>query len=100
MDKCIGNYFIKPDNANNITLKPFINKVIFYLWNDVFKDEDNKVFESNGSYEDFFPIFPNGLTKVKELFERIELTSIPVYPSREEGQDLDQVAEENQPLAE
>lgn len=100
MDKCIGNYFIKPDNANNITLKPFINKVIFYLWNDVFKDEDNKVFESNGSYEDFFPILTNGLTKVKELFERIELTPIPAYPSREEEQDLGQVAEEDQPLTE
>ncbi len=100
MDKCIGNYFIKPDEGNNITLKPFINKVIFYLWNDVFKDEDNKVFESNGSYEDFFPILTNGLTKVKELFERIELTPIPAYPSREEEQDLGQVAEENQQLAE
>lgn len=100
MDKCIGNYFIKPDNANNITLKPFINKVIFYLWNDVFKDEDNKVFESNGSYEDFFPILTNGLTKVKELFERIELTPNPAYPSREEEQDLRQVAEDNQPYGE
>ncbi|WP_265427046.1 McrB family protein [Chryseobacterium sp. YIM B08800] len=100
MDKCIGNYFIKPDDANNISLKPFINKVIFYLWNDVFKDEDNKVFESNGSYEDFFPIFTNGLTKVKELFERIDLASITAYPSREEEQDLGQVAEENQPIIE
>ncbi len=45
MDKCIGNYFIKPDNGNVISLKPFVNKVIFYLWNDVFKDEANKVFE-------------------------------------------------------
>jgi len=99
MDKCIGNYFTKPDEDNKITLKPFINKVIFYLWNDVFKDEDNKVFESNGSYEDFFPILTNGLAKVKELFERINLLPIPAYPIREEEADLAQVAEDNQPLA-
>ena len=76
MDKCIGNYFIKPDNKNSITLKPFINKVIFYLWNDVFKDEDNAVFEMNGSYEDFFPTASNGLQKVKELFLRIDLQPV------------------------
>lgn len=99
MDKCIGNYFIKPTSGNTIELKPFINKVIFYLWNDVFKDEDNKVFESKGSYEDFFPIATNGLQKVKELFERIELSPIAGYPIREEDADLGQVAEENQPLA-
>ncbi|WP_430399090.1 McrB family protein [Flavobacterium sp.] len=73
MDKCIGNYFIKPDKDKTITLKPFINKVLFYLWNDVFKDEDDKVFEENTSYEDFFPINTNGKKKIKELFDRIEL---------------------------
>lgn len=96
MDKCIGNYFIKPDSGNFISLKPFISKVIFYLWNDVFKDEDNKVFESNGSYEDFFPIASAGVTKVKELFERIELSPISVYAERDEEYQLGQVAEENQ----
>lgn len=73
MDKCIGNYFIKPDSGTIISLKEFVNKVIFYLWNDVFKDEENNVFEQNTSYEDFFPIQTNGKVKVVELFERIGL---------------------------
>lgn len=73
MDKCIGNYFVKPEDGDCISLKQFINKVVFYLWNDVFKDEDNAVFEENSSYEDFFPITTNGLNKVSELFERIGL---------------------------
>lgn len=98
MDKCIGNYFIKPDNGNSITLKPFINKVIFYLWNDVFKDEDNKVFEPNGSYEDFFPVTSAGKVKIKELFERIELSPVPGYGDREAEEQLGRVAEENQTL--
>jgi len=102
MDKCIGNYFVKPLDGNIIELKPFINKVIFYLWNDVFKDEENKVFEKNTSYEDFFPVSTNGLKKVKELFERIGLEPIPsesLYEDKDEGEELKEVAEEREPLA-
>lgn len=94
MDKCIGNYFIKPDKENVISLKPFINKVIFYLWNDVFKDEDNKVFEENTSYEDFFPIETNGKKKIKELFERIDLKSKNELKVVEDDTQLGLVAEE------
>ena len=102
MDKCIGNYFVKPIDGNIIELKPFINKVIFYLWNDVFKDEENKVFEKNTSYEDFFPVSTNGLKKVKELFERIGFEPVPsesLYEDKDEGEELKQVAEEREPLA-
>lgn len=88
MDKCIGNYFIKPHSGTKISLNEFVNKVIFYLWNDVFKDEENNVFEQNTSYEDFFPIRTNGKTKVLELFERIGLSKF------EGEQDGDQDAEQ------
>jgi hypothetical protein len=45
MDKCIGNYFLKPSGFKNgeeiiIYKSAFVNKVLFYLWNDVFKDEE------------------------------------------------------------
>jgi hypothetical protein len=93
MDKCIGNYFIKPDKDKIISLKPFVNKVIFYVWNDVFKDEDNKVFEENTSYEDFFPIETNGKKKIKELFDRIELKAITSLEIVEDENPLRQVAE-------
>lgn len=96
MDKCIGNYFIKPDKDNIISLKPFINKVIFYLWNDVFKDEDNKVFEENTSYEDFFPIETNGKKKIKELLDRIDLKAIPSLEIVEDENPLGQVAESSE----
>lgn len=71
MDKCLGNYFTKANAENEITLDSFINKVIFYLWNDVFKDEENNVFEENTSYESFFPIQTNGKTKLIQLLKRI-----------------------------
>lgn len=68
MDKCIGNYFIKPVDEY-IVLDTFINKALFYLWNDVFKDEieEQNIFKNKVTYEDFFPIEPTGIEKLKEI---------------------------------
>lgn len=39
-DKQMGNWFINAKKSNNIISKDvFINTVLFYLWNDIFKDE-------------------------------------------------------------
>ena len=77
MDKCIGNYFIKSE-TNEITLKEFINKAVFYLWNDVFKDEDSSdsIFEKGISYEDFFPIDTNGKEKVEKILNDLKIDII------------------------
>ena len=38
-DKKIGYWFVKPQNNDReITAKQFVGKVLFYLWNDVYKD--------------------------------------------------------------
>ena len=44
-DKMLGDYFVKPCN-NVISQKQFINKVLFYLWNDVCKDGDGDIFRT------------------------------------------------------
>jgi MoxR-like ATPase len=78
MDKCIGNYFIK-SNTKEIALKEFVNKAIFYLWNDVFKDEDSSksIFERGVTFEKFFPIKSNG----KDLLEKILIkNNIEILP--------------------
>lgn len=76
MDKCLGGYFIKPDGDKDyIELEDFISKVIFYLWNDVFKDEleDQNIFPEGVTYEDFFPVESNGLNKVLEILKKINI---------------------------
>ena len=40
-DKKLGFYFCKPMNGI-IKAETFVSKVLFYLWNDVFKDFDNE----------------------------------------------------------
>ena len=38
-DKKIGVYFVSPANGKEISLEQFKNKVMFYLWSEIFKDE-------------------------------------------------------------
>lgn len=86
-DKQMGYFFAKPDKRGTdgrldvISEKVFVNKVLFYLWTDVFKDydltEDPFVYENEGSktrtayrFTDFFPVENNDmLAKFVEGFK-------------------------------
>lgn len=46
-DKQLGYFFAKPDDGDYINAKTFVNKVVFYLWNDIFKDEECDIFKYN-----------------------------------------------------
>ena len=98
-DKQMGYFFVKPDKKSKedlkendtISEKVFVNKVLFYLWTDVFKDydltEEPFVYEKEDKsktafrFTDFFPVenndmlarFVNGmeLTVVGEQSEEI-----------------------------
>ena len=69
-DKQLGEFFIKPDNGKIISKERFLGKVMFYLWNEVCKDE-----HKNGSFfrakindkEDFFTF--QDLYKKKDLLK-------------------------------
>jgi hypothetical protein len=63
-DKQIGNFFINASFSNNkINEETILNKVFFYLWNDIFKDENETIFiDSEGSifcFEKFFEFNKN-----------------------------------------
>lgn len=53
-DKKLGYFFCKPSNEDEdfINEERFVGKVLFYLWNDVFKDGDTKYFKVSDDPED------------------------------------------------
>lgn len=57
-DKQIGNWFVRVGKDNTISLKKLVNKVLFYLWNDIYKDfdkdDDGYIFGNIENFESFF----------------------------------------------
>ena len=54
-DKQLGYFFCKANEKGEITTETFVSKVLFYLWNDVFKDygfEDVSLFKFKKKEED------------------------------------------------
>ena len=50
-DKQLGPWFIKPEKGGEIPWEAFLNKCLFYLWHDVFKEEqlsDLSPFKNDG----------------------------------------------------
>ncbi|MPT32707.1 MAG: hypothetical protein E2600_13800 [Chryseobacterium sp.] len=94
MDKCLGNYFIKPDKEDTIEIKSFIHKVIFYLWNDVFKDEENEIFENKTTYHSFFPVETNGSSKIRNILKLLNVT-VNDYSSGIASEQTEEVKEQN-----
>lgn len=43
-DKMLGDYFVNPSDGR-ITEKMLLNKILFYLWNDVCKDGEGDIFK-------------------------------------------------------
>lgn len=94
-DKKLGYFFCKAENGV-ISAEKFVSKVVFYLWNDVFKDSEFEggAFkdEDDGKLSfDKFYITENGKTKVNEekverFLSNLELSPInaPEMPKEEE----------------
>lgn len=64
-DKKLGYFFAKADNGI-ITADTFVSKVVFYLWNDVFKDSfDKTIFKNDLTFHKFFE--PDGEPKLEVI---------------------------------
>jgi len=108
-DKQIGDYFIKTKNSQDITFEDFRNKVLFYLFNDVFKDNYNfgkDFFGNNNDNDDF--LFEDLLNKedneqktiVNNWFNKIlgiqPKSTTPVNTDDSDNQDGQQTDSNNQ----
>ena len=67
-DKQLGEFFVKGNKANIIAEDVFINKVMFYLWNDVCKD----LYSTNRISQDYFMRSDEG-NEAKDVFTFAEL---------------------------
>ena len=89
-DKKLGYYFCKPINNQTIDAETFVSKVVFYLWNDVFKDfaEDaGSIFNDEDgsvlSFNKFYTTDADGNAVVVETKVTQFLQNLGVAPSQD-----------------
>lgn len=86
-DKMLGDYFVNPADGI-ITEKMLLNKILFYLWNDVCKDGEGDIFRTSATDEiSFSELHGNGGTD--KLIAMMAYWGIPELDYREENADTD-----------
>lgn len=91
-DKKLGYFFCKADNEGVITAETFVSKVIFYLWNDVFKDYEfsDTIFDDGNGGKLTFDKFYMANGNVNEEKIRMFLENIGMMPIEEAIDDVDE----------
>lgn len=95
-DKQLGFYFCKAQN-NVVSAETFVSKVLFYLWNDVFKDYDegNSIFKDSEGEKLPFSKFYNtdgsvNNAMVKKLLTALEIErSVDLVEADKDGNNFD-----------
>ena len=91
-DKKLGYFFCKANNGV-IDAETFVGKVIFYLWNDVFKDQDlGTLFnDENGNemkFNQFYKVDDFGQPMVKEDKVEVFLKNLGLEEVEESAEDM------------
>ena len=106
-DKKLGFFFCKADGQGIISADKFVSKVMFYLWNDVFKDyPDNPIAmylkEESGefTYGDFYTTNAGSDVVVREelvtrLLDALGVKVVSVNEDEDENNSVDQEAEDS-----
>jgi hypothetical protein len=103
MDKCLGNYFVQVEkNVKDdyvISEDTFINKVLFYLWNDVFKDENDEDGLSIFKGMTFMDFFPKATARenIKKILDELSIKIGTDKNSKESEKMIDIDSENNEP---
>lgn len=99
-DKKLGYFFCKAQDGV-VKAETFVSKVIFYLWNDVFKDQafGSDIFrdgEEELTFNSFYDVDANGKAVIKEDKVELFLQNLGV----EAVEDSDEESEKNEDIAE
>lgn len=91
-DKMMGDYFVNP-NTGVISKNLFLNKILFYLWNDVCKDGDTDIFPTNNDFS-FSSLYADDSSQtLHSLMENLNVQPEPDSPS--EGDEEDNLPDSN-----
>lgn len=93
-DKKLGYFFCKADRNGVISLEQFVGKVVFYLWNGVFKDTgfDDEVFDDGKGGKLYFKRFfdakgdPNP-ESVRQFMKNLGVGAVASSVGNAEGAD-------------
>lgn len=86
-DKKLGYFFCKADGEGLVNADTFVGKVVFYLWNDVFKDYEfgDTIFDDGKggklTFDKFYTAGAAGETKVVQENVVLFLKNLGVEPS-------------------
>ena len=86
-DKMLGDFFVKPNNSV-ISEKLFINKVLFYLWNDVCKDGDGDIFKADDNKDvKFSDLYDENGTDI--MLSMMKYLNVALLPEKKEDNEVD-----------
>ena len=90
-DKMLGDYFVKPCNGV-ISEKLLLNKVLFYLWNDVCKDYESDIFRAEDNRDiKFSDLYgENGTDTLTAMMKHMGVNLVLKYVDDEEVDDYDE----------
>ena len=89
-DKMLGDYFVNPYNGT-VTEQILLNKVLFYLWDDVCREDEGDIFKTSDTEEVTFSELygAEGQRKLMQMMETlgIELVSDTTNDTDKENKD-------------
>lgn len=76
-DKMLGDYFVNPKDGI-ITEKMLLNKILFYLWNDVCKDGEGDIFKTSETDEvSFSELYgEDGRQKLMDMMKYLKVEKV------------------------
>ncbi len=77
-DKMLGDFFVQANDQDVISEKVLINKILFYLWNDVCKDGEGDIFKKDEKTDIIFSDLygSNGTTNLIAMMDYLGVEQI------------------------